>query len=189
MKAELRAQNSRPDRRQPNGIRLRSLGIGRTFRETPWCGTRALVRPSPQRRGMNWRRERDCSRRGTVAHPSLTLGTALRASRFAPQISRTRLFLCSRVRIPRGQWHCPADHAVDFSTVKSGGREGFIPLPKVHELQRFANIPEYSYLRKYLDTKTSNRTFKPTKRGQFCTSSLPIPNGSRGHRVRLIVRF
>jgi hypothetical protein len=33
-------------------------------------------------------------------------------------------------------------------------REGFIPLPEVHELQRFSNIPEYPYLRKYLAEKT-----------------------------------
>lgn len=47
-----------------------------------------------------WRRgERDCSRLGTAAHPSRSLGAALCASRFAPQICRTRLFLSSRVRI------------------------------------------------------------------------------------------
>jgi hypothetical protein len=33
---------------------------------------------------------------------------------------------------------------------KIGGREGFIPAPKEHELQRLLNIPEYPYLRKYL---------------------------------------
>jgi hypothetical protein len=55
-----------------------------------------------QRWPKNWRRERDCSRRGTVAHPSLTLGTALRASNFAPQSCRTHLVQSSRVRIPIG---------------------------------------------------------------------------------------
>jgi hypothetical protein len=35
-----------------------------------------------------------------------------------------------------------------------GEREGFIPLSKMHELQRFSNIPEYPYLRKYLAEKT-----------------------------------
>jgi hypothetical protein len=44
--------------------------------------------------------------------------------------------------------------AVD-SVEKSGGREGFIPLPEVHELKRFSNIPEYPYLRKYPSAKTS----------------------------------
>jgi len=38
--------------------------------------------------------------------------------------------------------------AIDFVR-KFGGREGFIPLPEVHELKRFSNIPEYPYLRKY----------------------------------------
>jgi hypothetical protein len=33
---------------------------------------------------------------------------------------------------------------------KPDGREGFIPAPEAHELQRFLNIPESSYLRKYL---------------------------------------
>jgi hypothetical protein len=32
-------------------------------------------------------------------------------------------------------------------------REGFIPLPEVHEIKRFSNIPEYPYLRKYLARK------------------------------------
>jgi hypothetical protein len=31
-----------------------------------------------------------------------------------------------------------------------GGREGFIPLPEVHEIKRLSNVPEYPYLRKYL---------------------------------------
>jgi hypothetical protein len=34
--------------------------------------------------------ERDCSGRGTGPHPSLALGAALHASRFAPQICRTQ---------------------------------------------------------------------------------------------------
>jgi hypothetical protein len=32
--------------------------------------------------------------------------------------------------------------------VIGGEREGFIPLPEVHEIKRFSNIPEYPYLRK-----------------------------------------
>ncbi len=78
-----------------------------------------------------------------------SLGTALRASRFAPQICRTRLFSSSRIRIPRWQRHALGKHADEEPEVKFGGREGFIPLPEVHELQRFSNIPEYPYLRKY----------------------------------------
>jgi hypothetical protein len=53
-------------------------------------------------RGEVWRRERDCSGRGTALHPSLTRGTALRASNFAPQSCRTQLVSSSRVRIPLG---------------------------------------------------------------------------------------
>src|SRR5688572_15188946 len=67
--------------------------------------------------------------------------TALRASRIAPQICRTRLVSCSRVRIPRGPWYLPAKYAVEEPEVKFGGREGFISLPEVHELQRLSNIP------------------------------------------------
>lgn len=33
-------------------------------------------------------------------------------------------------------------------------REGFIPLPEVHEIKRFSNIPEYPYLRKYPPGRT-----------------------------------
>jgi hypothetical protein len=36
-------------------------------------------------------------------------------------------------------------------------REGFIPLPEVHELKRFSNIPENPYLRKYLARKLARR--------------------------------
>jgi hypothetical protein len=50
-----------------------------------------------------------------------------------------------------------AEHAVEELEVKFGGREGFIPLPEVHELKRFSNIPENPYLRKYLARKLARR--------------------------------
>jgi hypothetical protein len=40
-----------------------------------------------------------------------------------------------------------------WPSLKIGGREGFIPAPKEHELKRLLNIREYPYLRKYLPRK------------------------------------
>jgi hypothetical protein len=98
-------------------------------------------------------RERDCSRRGTAAHPSLTLGAALCASNFAPQSCRTHgCFMFSGSNPAMAAAH-PDGSRFEESAVKSGGREGFIPLPEVHELKRFSNIPEYPYLRKYPHTE------------------------------------
>ena len=108
--------------------------------------------------------ERDCSWRGTATHPSLTLGTALRASSFAPQSCRTKLVSCSRVRIPPTTPRAVSDVLRRVLAVNSGGREGFIPAPGELVSKGFFELPEYPYLRKYLATK---RKFRPLPRLPF----------------------
>ena len=68
-------------------------------------------------------------------------------------------------------------------------REGFIPLPKVHELQRFSNIPEYPYLRKYPSIKRAFSArpddFLACDRRSCRTSTdanLAVPQASIGSR-------
>jgi hypothetical protein len=65
-------------------------------------------------------------------------------------------------------------------------REGFIPLPEVHELQRFSNIPEYPYLRKYPARTTKN--FLPrTPFSAFCLERVTFyePSEAQSFRVML----
>jgi hypothetical protein len=54
-------------------------------------------------------------------------------------------------------------------------REGFIPLPKVHELQRFSDIPEYPYLRKYPPNASQEISFFDRSNGCFFSTAKHAP--------------
>ena len=74
------------------------------------------------------------------------------------------------------------------SVRKSGGREGFIPLPEVHEIKRLSNIPEYSYLGKYLARKRqldrSNDYFFSTRIDGVLEITQRPTCGCRSHIAR-----
>jgi len=72
-----------------------------------------------------WRMgERDCSRLGTTAHPSLSLGAALRASNFAPQSCRTHACFIFEGSNPGGAPRADSDVLGRVLAVNSGGERG-----------------------------------------------------------------